>query len=175
MTTRSISRIRIPRRARQWAIISTSGSVIAATEAAKITFDLQSGLESDLGFSLNNVTASALRYNLVFSFPGGSALGDTCSLMWGIAWLSNDAIAAGAASLPNPNTDHADWMAHGGAFIRSESITAHVPRGGLFQIKNDSMRKQRENNSTLAMIVSANVLASSVTVSLNGRGLFLLP
>jgi len=176
MTTRSIVRFnRTARRARQWGTQVAVVSVIGTTEAQKALIDLQAPLETDLGFSLNNVTASAMRYDLIFSFASGSTVGDAVRGAWGIAWLQNDAIAAGAASVPNPINDSFDWMAFGGFAFFSESTGQHTPRGGLHLIDNNSMRKQRENHSTLTMVIAAAIAVNAFNVSIMGRTLFLLP
>ena len=104
---------RVPRRARQWGIVQTSTTVSAASEAGKAVIDLQSGLELALDYNLNNVTASAIRLMLNVSFVTAGTLGEAARGAWGIMWASNQAIAAGASSLPNPTQDEADWMAHG--------------------------------------------------------------
>jgi len=177
MTNRSITRRRFagPRRARQWANVSTSFTVLGTTEAQKGVFDLQSALEVDLDYNLNNVTASAIRLNISFRYVVGSTLGDLNRGAWGIRWCSNDAVAAGAASLPNPNNDSADWMAYGAFAIISESTSSHVPRGGNQVIVNNSMRKQGENNSSLCIIVATVSSNFTMQVDLGGRVLFLLP
>jgi len=177
MTSRNLARRRFagPRRARQWANVSTSISVIGVTEAQKGVFDLQSALEVDLDYNLNNVTASAIRLNLSFRYVVGSTLGDLNRGSWGIRWCSNDAVAAGAASLPNPVNDSADWMAHGSFAIISESTSAHVPRGGNVVVENNSMRKQGENNSSLCIIIATVSSAFTMQVDIGGRVLFLLP
>ncbi len=176
MTNRSIVRTRSVRRARQWAIVRFTTSVIGTTEAQKSVVDLQAALETDLGFNLNNVTASAIRLRLNYHFAAGSTVGDSVQFAWGIIWASDDAIAAGAASIQNPANDSADWMAHGGGFIVSESTAQHVPRGGENHIViNDSMRKQRENNSSLIIVHSAQTVQSTLQIHCVGRVLFLLP
>jgi len=177
MTTRALARIpRSARRARQWAITSATGSLIAVTDAAMIVFDLQSGLETDLGFNLNNVTASAIRLRISYNFQATAVVGDQVIGDWGIGWFQDDAIAAGAASLPRPENDSFDWMAHGHFHVVADvPAVKSRPRDGQEMILNDSMRKQRENHSTLAMIVSAQVLEDPLTVNLGGRVLFLLP
>jgi len=176
MTNRSIARIRSPRRARQWAITSATGSLIAVTEAAKIFFDLQSGLETDLGFNLNNTTAGAIRLRLTVEFQATAVVGDRAHGDWGIGWFQDDAIAAGVVSLPNPTNDSFDWMAHGHFDVIADAAAVKsIPRNAQQMIVNDSMRKQRENHSTLGMVVSASVLEDPVNVNLGGRVLFLLP
>jgi len=176
MTTRSITRIRSARRARQWAIVRFTTSVIGTTEAQKSVVDLQALLETDLGFNLNNVTASAIRLRLNFHFASGSTVGDSVQFAYGIIWASDDAIAAGAASIPNPANDSSDWMAHGGGFIVSESTAQHVPRGGDGHMMiNDSMRKQRENSTTLVLVTSAQTVQSTLQIHGVGRVLFILP
>jgi len=173
MTRRQI--VRAPRRARQWAITQNSVSVVAATEAAKAIVSLQDQLEIALAFNLHNTTVSAIRLRLDFHYPSGSTIGDLTRATYGIIWASNDAITAGAASLPNPGVDHSDWVAHGGVSFISESTAAHRPRFSSVMIINDSMRKQRENATSLVLIIAAHSFASSFTIHVTGRVLFLLP
>ena len=178
MTTRALARIpiRAPRRPRQWALAPTGiGSVIGTTEATKLFFDLQAALETDLAYNLNNVTASAIRLDISIIFQTGGTVGQLSVLHFGIGWFQDDAIAAGVASLPNPSNDSFDWMAHRKRAVVCETTGANLPRGGTFQIYNDSMRKQRENHSTLGMVVSATTLLQEVDISVGGRTLFLLP
>ena len=163
------------RRARQWGTTNTSTTVSAATDAGKVVIDLQAGLEIDLAMNLHNVTASAIRISLTTSFLVGGTLGEAARLSWGIMWATDQAIAAGGAALPNPISDEADWMAHGGITVFVEQIHAHIPRGGLTMISNDSMRKQRENNSTLVLLVQGAVIVHAVGIATVGRTLFLLP
>ena len=177
MTNRTIRRSFPARRARQWGITITNGTLGSpAAETSKVVFDLQAGLEIDLDYNLNNVTASAIRLDIVLSFLTASTIGtDSARGAYGVIWAGNDVIAAGNEFLPNPVDDSADWMAHGGFQIFSESIVAHVPEGGHRIMENDSMRKQRENNSSLVFICSGAVVTHAVQVAVMGRTLFLLP
>ena len=164
--------IRSARRARQWAITAQNFTLSAMTVAV----DLQSGLEVDLDANLHNVTVSAIRTTLDLQFAAGLTIGDRTLCYFGIIWLSNDAIAAGGSSLPNPANDSADWIMHGTRLVVSESTLIHKPRGGQLNFFGDSMRKQRENNSSLVMI-GATVTPSEhgVQCFVGGRVLFILP
>ncbi len=178
MTSRSIvNRSRTPRRARQWALTATNGSLVAATSAGKLIVDLGQGLEDELASNLHNITASALRYNISYRQTTSQA-GDDDTVAMGVAWVSTNALTAGPASVPNPGSDNWDWMFHD---IRT--ITNHGGADSDFSfqnaqwsISNNSMRKQRENNSALVMVFQAILLQSvSVQVFVGGRVLLLLP
>ena len=175
MTTRGIQRfVRNARRARQWAVIpGTNGTIAGITEATKLSFNLTSDLETSLGFNLHNVTASAIRLDLGLQFAASGTVGDRAMLHWGVIWITTDATAT---IMPNPATDAADWMAHGSRLIVNEAMAINMPRGGQVELHSDSMRKQRENNSELNLVVSATVLTgTNVQVFLSGRVLFILP
>ena len=174
MTSRNI--IRAPRRARQWGILpGANGTIAATTDAAMVAFDLQADLEVDLAHTLNNVTASAIRLDLGLAFAAGSAVGDLVMFHFGIAWILQEAVIAGGAALPNPRNDHYDWMAHGSRLVESHSTGKNMPVGGQIEIRNDSMRKQRENHSSLTLVVTASLLEFSIQVFVSGRVLYLLP
>jgi len=177
MTTRGISRNRItvPRRPRQWGITHISGSIIAATEAASLTVNLSGGVEVSLGQTMANWTISAIRLRLTFHNQATAVVGDSAFGAWGIVLVGSDAFIAGPASLPNPAADDADWIAHG-SFSTVAEIAAVVsaPRNSEVVINNDSMRKVRENNQKLLIILRATVLQDPVTINISGRVLFLL-
>ncbi len=177
MTTRNRTIVRTARRARQWAIMpQTSGSIIGVTEAQKIAFDLQANLEIDLGYNLNNVTASAIRLDLTFDFQNTAVVGDRARCAWGIGWIQDDALAIGGTSLPNPSNDSFDWMAHGVFSVIADVAAVNSrPRNGLQMIRNDSQRKQRENHSSLVLIVAGILIDDPISVIVGGRVLFILP
>jgi len=67
-------------------------------------------------------------------------------------------------------------MAHKALLLVNESTALNAPRFSHFEINSDSMRKQRENHSSLRLIVSATLLTSTqVQIFVGGRVLFLLP
>ncbi len=177
MVTRTRNIVRAPRRARQWAVQpGSNGTVVAVTEAAKISFGLTAELETDLEFQLHNVTASAIRLAIGMVFQPATSIGDIAMMHFGVMWIQDDAAAAGVSSVPNPANDSADWMAHAAVTIVSESTAGHAPRFGNFLLSSDSMRKQRENHSSLRLIVSATTVPTEgVQVFVGGRVLFLLP
>ncbi len=174
MTLQRRSFTRSTRRARQWALMpGTNGFIIGITEATKLLFNLISGLETELDFQMHNVTASALRLSLNFQFAASGTVGDRAMLHYGVTWLTD---GAGAEEAPNPAADNADWMAHGAVLLVNEATTLNMPRGGQVKLDSDSMRKQRENNSRLVLVVSATVLTSTtVQVFVGGRSLLILP
>jgi len=180
MTTRSISRIvgRRPRRSRQWGITNSNGSLVAATHAAQINLDLTASLEVALGFDLHNVTASAIRLNINYRLTTSST-GDENTVACGVGWVSNRARDAGGVALPDPSVDNFDWMFHDIRTLSSSrdvvDIDEQVP-GSMLVIRNDSMRKQHENASSLLIIFRASLLQSvAIQVFIGGRVLFLLP
>ncbi len=121
---------------------------MAATHAAMLLIELTSALETDLGRELSNVTASAIRLNVTYRLTTAQSTDDTTVAM-GILWVTNRAAAAGGVALPDPSTDHADWMFHDIRTLVGESGTDQdsMPRNGFLEIRNNSMRKQRENSS----------------------------
>ena len=168
-------RTRTARRARQWAITQNSTTLAGAAHSDNAVIQLQSGLETELAFNLHNVTASAIRMTLDFHYLVGSTIGVLNRVVFGIIWASDDSIAAGAASVPSPADDNADWMAFGGGSFISESVVAHSPRDSRFVISNDSMRKQYENNSSLVLVVSSPSFVDGIGLHIVGRILFILP
>ncbi len=176
MTSRNRNIVRAPRRARQWALqTGQNGTVAAASHAGAIAIDLFTSIEAELGMTLNNVTLSAIRLAVGCQFFDASTVGDRVMLHWGVTWVTQDAFDAGAVSMPEPNADNADWMAHGAVLLVSEATGIHMPRGGQFLVTSDSMRKQRENNSLPVIIFQASLSEHSIQIFLGGRVLYLLP
>ena len=159
------------RRARQWAITNSNFTL----SSTKVAIDLQAGLETDLAANLHNVTLAASRLTLQFDFAAGSTIGDRALGFYGIIWMSNDALTAGASAFPNPENDSADWIMHGSRLLVSESTLQHQPRNAHMNFFTDSQRKQRENNSTLVLIGVASLSEHGVQVFVGGRVLFILP
>ena len=177
MTTRALPRIRTPRKNRMWGITTANGSLIAATHAAMITFDLGALLQVDLDTALADVTASAIRLNVTYR-QTTSMLGDDDTIAMGIGWISVRALTAGGVAVPDPSTDHFDWMFHDIRTVTSllAADGDFVADNGMWQINNNSMRKQRENASSLVAVFRAVALQStSVQIFLGGRTLFLMP
>jgi len=152
--------------------------LIAATQVAMIQFNLGQNLETDIDSNLHDATASAIRLNINYRLTD-SITGEDATICAGIAWISENAAGVGGTSLPDPSSDHHDWMWHD---IRTLSasrdvagIDEQVP-GSHITIVNNSMRKQRENNSRLSLIFRATLLQpTSVQVFVGGRVLFLNP
>ena len=165
--------VRAPRKSRQWALTMANGTLVSIGDS--IVVNLLAGLRTEVGQQFTNLTASAIRLRLYCSFDATSGVGDRVEFAWGIIWATDNAIAAGVASLPDPRSDNADWMAHGSVQVISESALRGAPRHSLVVIDNDSMRKQRENNSSLIFIAVANAHDDALNVRVNGRVLFLLP
>jgi len=175
MTTRSITRIRSPRRPRQWGITHSNGAIVAATQAGSLLVNLSAGVEASLGQTMANWTVSAIRFNLDFLFQATAVVGDRVAFAWGIILATADAVGAGATSLPDPNTDDGDWIAHGGSVVVADvAAVISAPRDSKIVIDNNSMRKVRENNSRLMLIIRATLLDDPISVFVSGRTLFLL-
>ncbi len=166
-----------PRKERIWGLTSANGTIAAATAAGMIFVDLMQLLRADLGTNLYELTASAIRLQVMYRLTAGAST-DTDTVAMGIGWVSDTAIAAGGAALPDPSTDHFDWMAHDIRSFQSEgaSDSEQSPRNAAFAVVNDSMRKQRENHSTLGCVFRGILVQGGGTqVFVGGRVLFLLP
>ncbi len=161
-----------------WGIISSNGSIVAATHAGQLIVPLQGKLETDLGASLNQATASAIRVNVNYRLTA-STTGDDCTVACGVMWATDAAVAVGGTSIPDPHEDHADWMFHDIRTLSSSRDVTDVDEqvlGSFMQIRNDSMRKQRENNSQLIMVFRCSILQpTSLQVFIGGRVLYLNP
>ena len=167
--------VRVPRRLRQWGLAVSNQTMTAAGNAGSRLFDLSAGVEVSLGQNLANVTVSAIRMNIDLHCQATAVIGDQYRGSWGIMIVTNDAFAAGAVSVPDPVTDDADWMAHGGFQIVSEVAGAtSMPRGSHLEIRNDSMRKMRENNSLLMLKLTGITIEDPLQIFVSGRTLFLL-
>ena len=171
-------RVRTPRKERMWGITNQNFTIAAATAATMVAIDLLAALKTDVGYDLPGVTASAIRLNVLYRMTTAQGT-DEDTVALGIGWISDTAFASGGAALPDPSTDHFDWMFHDIRTLKGEGaadLDQSPAVAGFLQIRNDSMRKQRENHSTLALIVRATQLQSaSVQVFVGGRVLFLLP
>ncbi len=170
--------IRAPRRARQWAIRTVNTSIVAATHAGQTAIELLGILEGDLGQEFHNITVGALNFNVDYRLTNSSA-GDDTTVAMGICWVGQDAFDIGGTSLPDPSDDHYDWMFHD---IRTMSSSVGVTdvdemvRNSHLVIRNRSMRKQRENHSTLVMIFRAILLQpTSLQIFIGGRSLVIFP
>ena len=177
MTNRNRQFVRTPRRARQWAITNSNGTIVAATQAGMLAINLLALFETDIGAELMNVTISALNYNINYRLTSSTA-GDDLTIACGVIIVSEDAFGEGGAALPRPSADHSDWMFNDIRTLTSTQgtdIDEQVP-GSFLEIRNKSMRKMRENHSVLAMIFSATLLQpTSVQIFIGGRCLVLLP
>ena len=163
------------RRTRQWSVVDQSISIVTGGAVAGL-INLTTELEVALGFNAHNWTASALRLNMSVDRVATGGASDTARLIWGVGWFNNDAVAAGAASLPNPAIDNADWYAHGSYVWHASGTGARNGDDANTQVPvhSDSMRKQRENNSSLMFIARATFSDVQVQINLAGRVLYLL-
>jgi len=163
------------RRARQWGLTVSNGTITAATDAGSLLFDLGIGIEVALGQTLSNMTVGAIRLDIDFHAQSTAVIGDQYRMMWGIIIVSKDAFAVGATSIPDPTADHADWMAHGNVdLVADVAGSTSRPRFSHVEIRNDSMRKIRENNSKVILKVRGITIQDPVQVFVAGRVLFLL-
>jgi len=122
-----------------------------------------------------NWTIGAIRIQLNLQQQATAVVGDRAVGQWGIGLFAADAFTAGAASLPDPSADDADWMAHGGfSIVADVAAVISQPRFSEIKISNDSMRKVRENSQTLALIMRATTLNDPIQIFITGRVLFLL-
>ncbi len=179
MTTRGIPRIRSARKERQWSIVSTNGTVAAASHAGQLAIDLGSGVETAIAANLHNVTASALRINVNYRMTTAN-VGEEITVICAIAWVSQRAFTTGGTALPSLDSDHYDYMFWDQRTIAATpnvaTDTDDMPLNSMLKIRNDSMRKQNENAQVLAIIFRAILLQpSSLQVFVGGRTLFLLP
>ena len=167
-----------PRRARQWAQRITNGSIVAATHAGIGAVNLLSELEVDLSVEMHNVTISALNINVTFRLTS-STTGDDTSVTTAIALVGEDAFTVGGVALPDPFTDHADWMFWDSRTMTSSRDVTDVDEvviNGFLEIRNKSMRKMRENHQVLALLVRCSLLQPvSLQFFVAGRSLVLLP
>ncbi len=159
------------RRARQWSVINVNASLAGA---ATVLVNLTTALEAALSINANNWTASALRLKLVVVRTASGNAADFNRLMWGVGWFNNDAVVAGAASLPDPSADNADWYAHGAYAWHASGTGAQNQDQANTQtpVESDSMRKQRENNSSLMLIINSVEGDTTVQVFIRGSVLF---
>ena len=156
-------------------MINLNGSVL--NPASPIVFNLTADLEAALSDNANNWTASALRLQMTVERVATGNAADFAQLMWGVGWFNNQAISAGFASLPDPRADNADWYAHGVYHWHASGTGARNADDANSQVpvRTDSMRKQRENNSSLVLVMAAVASDVAVQVILQGRVLFILP
>ncbi len=160
-----------------WGITNVNASIVTAGPTGMKFIDLMQLLRADLETNLFELTASAIRLNILYRDAAAQST-DTSTVAMGIGWVSDTAIAASGAALPDPATDHFDWMAHDIRMYQAVGGTdsEQVNEPGFFTVKNDSMRKQRENHSTLGIVFNAHLIqGQSIQVFVGGRVLFLLP
>ena len=165
------------RKERQWGIHSSNQTLSTAGHAGMLSFDLSANIETSIGANLHNVTVSALKYRIRVRCVAAPTVFATFQVAFGIMWATNDAIAQGGLSLPQPSIDDGDWIWHNIRSWQADVATALAPlhpRDDMV-IDNKSMRKQRENNSTLILIADGITIPSSMQIIVGGRALFLLP
>ena len=166
------------RRARQWGITTVNSSIIAATHAGMKSIDLLNTLEGDLSVEIHNATISALNINVNYRLTG-STTGDDTTIFCAVGLFGEDAFGVGGVSLPDPSTDHADWMYWDARTLTSSRDVTDVDEqvfNSQLEIRNRSMRKMRENHQRLGILFRATLLqATTVQVFVAGRVLVLLP
>ncbi len=151
---------------------------MTASHAAILPVNLLAPYEVDIGAELHNVTISALNFNINYRLTA-STTGDDVTVFCGVIIVGLDAFTIGGTSLPDPASDHSDWMFWESRTLTSSRDVTDVDEqvyNSQLEIRNRSMRKMRENHSVLAMIFRCTVLQpTSLNIFIGGRGLILLP
>ena len=170
--------VRAPRRARQWAQVQASGTIVAATQAGMLVVDLLAGLEADLAMNFSNITAGAMNINVNYRSTG-STTGDDTTVTAAVAWINSESFGLGGTSVPDPFTDHFDWMFYDTRTLTASRDVTDIDEqvfNSQLEIRNRSMRKQRENHSNLVIIFRASLLQQTqLQIFIGGRTLVLLP
>ena len=130
MTMRNRSFVRAPRKDRTWSPqAGANGTIVAATEAAKLVFSLDVAIRASMAADMVRWTASAIRLSIGFQFAAAGAVGDRAMLHYGVTWL-DEALSVTAA--PNLGSDDLEpWCAHGSVLlVRDVATVISMPRGG---------------------------------------------
>ena len=169
---------RAPRMPRQWAITAQNQSIVTASHAGMSIVNLLSTYETDIGAEIHNATISAMNFNINYRSTGATT-GDDTVVFCGIILVGQDAFTVGGTSLPDPVSDHADWMFWEGRTLTASRDVTDVDEqvyNSQLEIRNRSMRKMRENHQVLAMIFRASLLQQTqLQIFIQGRVLVLNP
>ena len=156
--------------ARTWAVLDNSTFSVSAV-GTPMGVDVLTNIKTNLDLVPHGVTASAIRITLGFDLVGNE--NQKVDISYGVAWLSDAAVAAGA--WPDPAEESFDWMAYGSAMLEIPEGVAAGKR--IFHerlLHSDSMRKQGNARSSLVLIAGlALTTVTSVTVHSSGRVLVL--
>ena len=175
-----------PRRATQWALsdsLPSSNTIVSATAAwdggTPIVYDLLGGLETELGYILNNITVVRIHgfvRGAADTFEESAAIG----LAAGIAFFPDTLSSSG--DYPNPGLDNYDWMWHSHGFEQQvigasfTDVPVHRQPDIRLHIDNKSARKKRENSQNLKLVVAGKVSPSgNINTHFAARTLIKLP
>ena len=167
-------RTRAPRRATQWWLNQSVGSNVPTT-GSNVLIDLLSGLESALGYNLNNVTVirNVGRFQ-VYDAAAHSA-GDYADLAWGLF--------VGSSELDN-NDLAGDDFAAGDFMYLSGGRFSSVPSGGAgqtylphegFSWDIRSARRLNDLGKTLWFFARGEAVSGTPNIHVTNRALVKLP
>ena len=156
--------------ARTWAVLDNSIFSVSAV-GAPMGVDILTNIKTNLDLVPHGVTASAIRITLGFDLVGNE--NQKVDISYGVAWLSDAAVAA--AAWPDPAEESYDWMAYGSAMLEIPEGQAAGKRTFHERLlHSDSMRKQGNARSSLVLVAGlALTTVTSVTVHSSGRVLVL--
>ncbi len=128
--------------------IGTCGGATSVDLAADTAMTPQS-----LGVATGSFTVMRLRGHIYVQLDSG-AVDERALLAFGIMPVSDDAFAAGAASMPSPSADlDASWMWHAFASVSSGAFSSEQPQAGFMRIEIDGKAMRRlKSNETLALL-----------------------
>ena len=152
--------------------------VTAGPSGARLAFDLSTlGPAPDLSALgvVGDFTLRRLHMTLIAQSQAASESSSQDHYTWGVYVAGNDALAAGATSLPDPESDAADWLAFGfvWASLESTGFSTGIHPIERAVVDNRSMRKVNENNQSLVLVVHVNS-TNSGGVDLQAAGRFLV-
>ncbi len=127
--------------------------------------------------TVEGLTIIRLRGEVVIDALLGTA-GDSAEIAIGMIVVSDEAFAAGAASIPSPITDaDDDWMFHQWCSVGSRLVGAAGQGSSYrFQVDNKSMRKLPVGKTVVCVAeMASEVGVVSADLSLNLRALLKLP
>jgi len=123
---------------------------------------------SDSGVQ-GDFTIRRIRGNIYSKSTRATESGDTDTFLWGVLIVSVQAFNTGAASVPSPENDNADWMVWGSLQVEKSSTGAanfhpivQVP------LETKAMRKVNENNQIVCLSVK-NAGGDSMVFGATGR------
>ncbi len=174
-------RSRSPRRINKWAV--GPDAVDQAITASGATF-----WTNGVALTVPQVTTVRLRGDMFFALTTAAASGDGFSGAVGIALVSDEAAAAGVASVPDPrSTEEADWdgwiyhrffnvfsagvVTQAGVSLSWSGNGAEVFR---MEIDSKAMRKWSEGNSMVGVIGAVERGTATMVFHADTRQLFKL-